>query len=85
MPRPKSGRYGQEVLSSPYGRYFWSETLMDINFLPPGVHRSRDSYNLMPKHNTLEHAVRFAAKMAERHAMAVLEGRGNFADWPIHN
>ena len=85
MPKPREGRYGKAILTTPYGSYFWLQGLGIISFLPDGVQRAREMYHLMEKHNIEPHAVRFAAKMAERHAQAVLEGRGNFADWPMVN
>lgn len=51
------GRYGEEVLRTPYGRFYWSEALQDINYVPNGFKASRQHWCLQVSKNTVEDAV----------------------------
>ena len=87
MTRPcyKNRLYGQEVLSNPYGHYYWDVAFQYVSFIPHGLIRPRDRVILSRGMNNLHDAVRIACRMAGEHAVAVKNGDDEFKEWPILN
>lgn len=65
-------RWGRLILETPWGKYFWSQTLCDVTYFegPKGLRASQPTnrHILMVRQNTLEHAIRRAAIMATDNA-----------------
>jgi len=72
----ESKRWGVVVLTTPDGKYYWEKSFNQITYLSngntrkPGVNGERDKF-LMPKHNNIEDAIRFAAMMEVEHRKQV--------------
>jgi len=82
----ESKRWGIVVLTTPDGKYYWEKFLNQITYLSNGTARWRVGVNgerdkfLMPKHNNIEDAIRFAAMMEVEHRKQVAREKRQGAD-----
>ena len=61
----RPGKYGQVVLTTPTGKYFWTPLLQMVEYFPKGKRRSAWDKGLDQKRNTLRGAVRAACDHAK--------------------
>lgn len=57
----RTNRYGEEILRTPMGSWYWSSVLEDVNFIPAGKRTA--SYQTGVHTNTMEHALRQVARI----------------------
>lgn len=58
----REGRYGQEVLRTPDGSWFWSRLLQLMDYIPVTSRRPQEQLFLPAKANDLRGAIRAACR-----------------------